>query len=111
MPRSPTRQTGKVAVPHENRRDAGRLSSDGTAAARDHPSQRADLSPRLWYGMPAYAKDGNVVCFFRGADTFKERYMTLGFSDKARLDDGTLWPIAFALTELTPAAEARIGAW
>ena len=68
------------------------------------------LSPRLWYGMPAYAKDGQVVCFFRGAQMFKERYMTLGFSDKANLDEGALWPIAFALTELTAAEEARIGA-
>jgi hypothetical protein len=68
------------------------------------------LSPRLWYGMPAYAKDGNVVCFFRGGQMFKERYMTLGFSDKANLDGGHLWPIAFALTELTAAEEARIGA-
>jgi uncharacterized protein YdhG (YjbR/CyaY superfamily) len=68
------------------------------------------LSPRTWYGMPAYAKDGNVVCFFRGGQMFKERYMTLGFSDKANLDEGHLWPIAFALTELTAAEEARIGA-
>jgi hypothetical protein len=68
------------------------------------------LSPRLWYGMPAYAKDGKVVCFFRGADKFKERYMTLGFNDVANLDEGHLWPIAFALTELTAAEEARIGA-
>ena len=66
------------------------------------------LTPRLWYGMPAYARDGNVICFFRGADKFKERYMTLGFNDKAKLDEGRLWPIAFALTELTAAEEARI---
>jgi uncharacterized protein YdhG (YjbR/CyaY superfamily) len=68
------------------------------------------LSPRLWYGMPAYAKDGRVVCFFRGADKFKERYMTLGFNDEANLDEGAMWPIAFALTELTAAEEARISA-
>jgi hypothetical protein len=68
------------------------------------------LSPRLWYGMPAYAKDGKIVCFFRGGDKFKERYMTLGFNDAANLDEGGLWPIAFALTELTAAEEARIGA-
>jgi uncharacterized protein YdhG (YjbR/CyaY superfamily) len=68
------------------------------------------LSPRTWYGMPAYAKDGKVVCFFRGGDKFKERYMTLGFNDAANLDDGHLWPIAFALTELSAAEEARIGA-
>jgi uncharacterized protein YdhG (YjbR/CyaY superfamily) len=68
------------------------------------------LSPKVWYGMPAYAKDGKVVCFFRGADKFKERYMTLGFNDAARLDEGRMWPIAFALKELTAAEEARIGA-
>jgi len=68
------------------------------------------LSPKVWYGMPAYAKDGTVVCFFRGADKFKERYMTLGFNDKANLDEGAMWPIAFALKELTAAEEARIGA-
>ncbi len=68
------------------------------------------LSPKLWYGMPAYAKDGKVVCFFRGADKFKERYMTIGFNDAANLDEGHLWPIAFALKELTAAEEARIGA-
>ena len=66
------------------------------------------LSPRLWYGMPAYAKDGKIVCFFRGADKFKERYMTLGFNDSANLDEGRMWPIAFALTELTSDDEARI---
>ena len=70
----------------------------------------AALSPRTWYGMPAYAKDGNVVCFFQPADKFKARYATLGFSDKANLDEGTMWPVAFALRELTAADEARIGA-
>jgi hypothetical protein len=68
------------------------------------------LSPRTWYGMPAYAKDGKVVCFFRGADKFRERYMTLGFNDIANLDEGHMWPIAFALTELTAAEEAKIAA-
>src|SRR5512136_220806 len=69
------------------------------------------LSPRLWYGMPAYAnKDGKVICFFRGGEKFKERYMTLGFNNEAHLDEGHLWPIAFALTELTADEEARIGA-
>jgi len=68
------------------------------------------LSPKLWYGMPAYAKDGNVVCFFQGAQKFKTRYATLGFSDKATLDEGQMWPTAFALKELTAADEARIGA-
>jgi len=68
------------------------------------------LTPRVWYGMPAYARDGKVVCFFRGADKFKERYMTLGFNDKANLDEGNMWPIAFALTKLTATEEARIAA-
>jgi len=68
------------------------------------------LSPRLWYGMPAYAKNGKVVCFFRSGEKFKERYMTLGFNQEANLDEGNMWPIAFALTELTAAEEARIGA-
>ena len=68
------------------------------------------LSPKLWYGMPAYAKDGKVVCFFQSAQKFKTRYATLGFSDKANLDEGAMWPTAFALKELTAAEEARIGA-
>jgi hypothetical protein len=68
------------------------------------------LSPRLWYGMPAYAKDGKIVCHFQSAQKFKTRYATLGFSDAANLDDGAMWPVAFALKELTAAAEARIGA-
>ncbi len=68
------------------------------------------LSPKLWYGMPAYAKDDKVVCFFQNAAKFKARYSTFGFSDKANLDDGRIWPTAFALKELTPADEARIGA-
>ena len=68
------------------------------------------LAPRLWYGMPAYAKDGKVVCFFQSAQKFKTRYATFGFSDKAKLDEGALWPTAFALKELTAAEEARIGA-
>jgi uncharacterized protein YdhG (YjbR/CyaY superfamily) len=68
------------------------------------------LSPRLWYGMPAYAKDGKVICFFQSAQKFSTRYATLGFSDKANLDEGTMWPTYYALTELTAATEARIGA-
>jgi len=68
------------------------------------------LSPKTWYGMPAYAKDGNVVCFFQSAQTFKTRYATLGFSDKANLDEGHMWPTAFALKELTAADEAMIAA-
>src|SRR5436309_5657491 len=68
------------------------------------------LSPKTWYGMPAYAKDGNVVCFFQSAQKFKTRYATLGFSDKANLDQGHMWPTAFALKELTAAEEVKIGA-
>ena len=68
------------------------------------------LSPRTWYGMPAYAKDGKVVCFFQAAAKFKTRYATFGFNDAASLDEGAMWPVAFALTELTAADEARIGA-
>ena len=67
-----------------------------------------ELTPKTWYGMPAYAKDGKVVCFFQGADKFKARYSTLGFNDAANLDDGAMWPTAFALMELTPTEEARI---
>ena len=68
------------------------------------------LSPKLWYGMPAYAKDGKVVCFFQSAQKFKTRYATFGFSDEANLDEGAMWPTAFALKELTAAEEPRIGA-
>jgi hypothetical protein len=69
-----------------------------------------ELSPKTWYGMPAYAKDGDVVCFFQAAQKFKTRYATLGFSDQAHLDDGAMWPTSFALTELTAADDARISA-
>ena len=86
---------------------------DRAMARRIHAIVKASaptLSPRTWYGMPAYAKDGNVVCFFQSAQKFKTRYATFGFSDKANLDDGSLWPVAFALKDLTAAEEARIGA-
>jgi uncharacterized protein YdhG (YjbR/CyaY superfamily) len=69
-----------------------------------------ELSPRLWYGMPAYTKDGKVVCFFQAAQKFKSRYATFGFNEDANLDEGTMWPTSFALTELTAVDEARIGA-
>ncbi len=69
-----------------------------------------DLTPRLWYGMPAYTKEDKVVCHFQDAGKFKTRYATLGFSDRAKLDEGTMWPVVFALKELTPAEEARITA-
>jgi uncharacterized protein YdhG (YjbR/CyaY superfamily) len=84
---------------------------DRTMAERLHAIIKASapaLSPRTWYGMPAYAKDGNVVCFFQSAQKFKTRYATLGFSDKANLDEGDMWPTAFALKELTAAEEAKI---
>ncbi len=87
--------------------------SDRVMAERLHAVIKASaptLSPRTWYGMPAYARDGKIVCFFQPAQKFKTRYATLGFNDAANLDDGAIWPIAFALTELTAAAEARIGA-
>src|SRR2546423_408795 len=87
--------------------------SDRAMAKRLHAIIKASapaLSPRTWYGMPAYAKDGNVLCFFQSAQKFKTRYATFGFSDKAHLDEGTMWPNAFALTKLTPDDEARIGA-
>src|SRR5438093_1415743 len=86
---------------------------DRVIAERLHAIIKASapaLLPRSWYGMPAYAKDGNVVCFFQSAQKFNTRYATLGFSDKANLDEGAMWPTAFALTELTAAEEARIGA-
>ena len=86
---------------------------DRALAERLHAVIKASapaLSPRLWYGMPAYAKDGKVVCFFQSAQKFNTRYATFGFSDKANLDDGALWPTAFALTELTATDEARISA-
>jgi uncharacterized protein YdhG (YjbR/CyaY superfamily) len=84
---------------------------DRAMAERVHAIVRAagpELAPRLWYGMPAYSRDGNVVCFFQAAEKFKTRYSTLGFSDKARLDDGNLWPTAFALKELTAVDEKRV---
>ncbi|MDE3198334.1 MAG: DUF1801 domain-containing protein [Acidobacteriota bacterium] len=85
--------------------------ADRALAERLHAIVKAhapNLSPRTWYGMPAYAKDGNVVCFFQSAGKFKTRYATLGFSDKAKLDEGRMWPTAFALKDLTPAEEAAI---
>lgn len=86
--------------------------SDRAVGERLHRIIKAnapDLSAKTWYGMPAYAKDNKVVCFFRGSQKFKERYMTLGFNDVANLDEGGMWPIYFAIKELTAAEEARIG--
>jgi hypothetical protein len=86
---------------------------DRAMARRLHALIKASapaLSPKTWYGMPAYARDGKVVCFFQSAEKFKARYATLGFSDEANLDEGAMWPTSFALKELTRAEEARIGA-
>ncbi|HEX5386412.1 MAG TPA: DUF1801 domain-containing protein [Gemmatimonadales bacterium] len=94
----------KIAAMHE---------PDRAMATRIHAIIKANaptLSPRTWYGMPAYAKEGHVVCFFQSAQKFKARYATLGFSDKANLDDGQMWPTSFALQKLTTAEEARISA-
>jgi uncharacterized protein YdhG (YjbR/CyaY superfamily) len=90
-----------AAMPKPDRAMANRIHTIVKATA---PA----LSPRTWYGMPAYAKDGKVVCFFQSAQKFKSRYATLGFSDTANLDDGAMWPTAFALKELTAAEEQRI---
>ena len=92
-----------AAMADDDRALAERIHAIVTAAA-------PDLSPRLWYGMPAYAKDGKVICHFQDAHKFKTRYATLGFSDKAKLDEGTMWPCAYALSQLTAADEARITA-
>ena len=92
---------------------AAMSASDRTLGERLHAIIKAStpaLSPKLWYGMPAYAKDGKVVCFFQDAHKFKTRYATLGFSDAANLDEGAMWPVAFALKGLTAAEESRIGA-
>jgi uncharacterized protein YdhG (YjbR/CyaY superfamily) len=94
----------KIAeMPEKDRALAERVHAIVTTAA---PA----LSPKTWYGMPAYARDGDIVCFFQAAQKFKARYATFGFSDKANLDEGTMWPTSFALKELTAAEEARIAA-
>ncbi len=85
---------------------------DRSMAERVHAIVKAsapELASKTWYGMPAYARDGKVVCFFQSAGKFKSRYATLGFNDDANLDEGTMWPTSFALTALTPEVEARIG--
>jgi uncharacterized protein YdhG (YjbR/CyaY superfamily) len=92
---------------------AGMRPSDRIMAERIHSIVKANapaLEPKLWYGMPAYALDGKVVCFFQSAEKFKARYATLGFSDLATLDDGAMWAASFALTDVTAEVEARIGA-
>ena len=92
-----------AAMPAPDRAMAERLHAIITASA---PA----LAPKTWYGQPAYAKDGKIVCFFQPAEKFKTRYATLGFNDSAHLDDGAMWPVAFALKELTAADEAKIAA-
>ncbi len=92
-----------AAMPEPDRAIAERLHAIVTASA-------PNLSPRLWYGMPAYARDGKVVCFFQSAAKFKTRYATFGFQQEAQLDEGAMWPVAFAVKELTPAEEAKIAA-
>ncbi|PSR58362.1 hypothetical protein C8258_31360 [Nocardia sp. MDA0666] len=85
--------------------------ADRALAERIHAivtAEAPDLAPKTWYGMPAYARDGKVVCFFQSAEKFKARYATLGFNDTARLDEGTMWPVTYALTTLTAADEQRI---
>ncbi len=92
---------------------AAMSGSDRAVAERLHAiitASAPDLSAKTWYGMPAYAKDGKVICFFRDRQRFKERYMTLGFNDGASLDEGGMWPISFALQELTSAEEKKIAA-
>ncbi len=94
----------KIAeMPNADRAIAKRLHAIITTSA-------PDLSPKTWYGMPAYAKDDKVVCFFQSAEKFKSRYATLGFNDKAKLDQGAMWPTSFALKELTAAGEKKIAA-
>lgn len=92
-----------AAMPQADRAIARRLHALVMASA-------PTLSPKTWYGMPAYARDGKIVCFFQGAYKFKSRYATFGFNDEAKLDEGVMWPTAFALKEMTAAVEARIGA-
>ena len=107
-------RTGKADGEHDVLAKIAEMPEpDRAKAERLHAIIKASapaLSPRTWYGMPAYAMDGKVVCFFQSAQKFKTRYATLGFSDKANLDEGHMWPTAFALEELTAAEEARIGA-
>ncbi|HXI04575.1 MAG TPA: DUF1801 domain-containing protein [Candidatus Saccharimonadales bacterium] len=118
---------GKKATRSLGRKDAKKADGEGAVlekiAAMPEPyrgmakrlhaiikSSAPDLSPRVWYGMPGYAKDGAVICFFRSGHMFKERYMTLGFNNKANLDEGAMWPVAFALMSLTAAEESKIAA-
>jgi uncharacterized protein YdhG (YjbR/CyaY superfamily) len=93
---------------------SGKFSRDEQAAmkerARELKAEAPNLAPKTWYGMPAYARDGKLVCFFKSADKFKSRYATFGFEEAANLDEGSMWPTSFALTKLTPEDEAKIAA-
>ncbi len=103
------RARGRISIGRSRRMP----EPDRAIAERLHAIMKTiapELLPRTWYGMPAYAKDGDVVCFFQAAQKFKTRYATLGFSDKARLDDGDMWPTAFAVRKLNAADEAKIRA-
>jgi uncharacterized protein YdhG (YjbR/CyaY superfamily) len=116
--KEPTRSTNPAAKRADGEAEvvaaiAAMSGSDHAIAERLHAIIKTNapaLSPRLWYGMPAYAKNGKVVCFFQSAQKFKTRYATFGFQQDANLDEGRMWPVAFALTELTAAEEARISA-
>jgi uncharacterized protein YdhG (YjbR/CyaY superfamily) len=120
--RAAMRERAKEAKAAKNRADgesdllakvAEMPKADRVMAERIHAIVTAsapDLAPKTWYGMPAYAKDDKVVCFFKAASKFKERYATFGFNDTAKLDDGAMWPVVFALRELTAADEKKIGA-
>ena len=120
--KSTTKQAAKKAAPRADKADgesavlaeiAEMPGPDRALGERLHAIIKASapaLSPRLWYGMPAYAKDGKILCHFQDAQKFKTRYATLGFSDAANLDEGAVWPVAFAVKQLTAADEARIGA-
>jgi uncharacterized protein YdhG (YjbR/CyaY superfamily) len=116
--RTAARRTSRADKAAQEARDvlakiAGMSDPDRTLAERVHAVVTAaapSLAPRLWYGMPAYALDGAIVCFFQSAEKFKARYATLGFDDRARLDDGPMWATSFALTEVTAEVEERIAA-
>jgi uncharacterized protein YdhG (YjbR/CyaY superfamily) len=112
-----SRRRSRAAEPDEEEALLAKIAemadTDRAMAERIHAVIRASapaLTPRLWYGMPAYARDGKVLCFFQPAQKFKTRYATFGFNDPANLDEGTMWPVAFALTRVTAADEKRIGA-
>jgi uncharacterized protein YdhG (YjbR/CyaY superfamily) len=120
--RAAMRERAKELKASRNRADSERAVLDKIAEmpARDRAMAKRihklvatnapGLTPRTWYGMPAYAKEGKVLCFFQARSKFKTRYATFGFSDRANLDDGSMWPTAFAIDELTPDVETRIGA-